>query len=537
MRAVRDDESGQALVIAAVAAFVLAGALAFTIDWGYALFQRQIAQNKADKIALGVGRLIATSVRSASTSGATFGVTKQDVCDEGLVVRDRDGITTSQAVERDSLVLTFEEPGTDETMDCVTRATTGGSSLDDDLTSVFVRVELRYRSLMASLLRQPAITVGASARAALQGAPYCGSTADTYECGDNSAALRCAISISSCADVTRSATAIVHTWPIVRFYRPNELTTACGPLCDPSTVTPLRFSTGTNLTSGVELLDLSRYSSREAPDPVPQLITNWDETGSAQAGTSPKADRTGACGRDWDTAGGEDPFTENGTCSLGNWFDHLVGAALGLNTEWRNDTLRAQLGTPNPGRPPALITSRQACSAAAATQWLPAPSCRDADVGDWIETVQRSMGSDLVSRMRAFIAREGAATRFSNDVVPNGPNAGNQYGKAAVVWIYMWDCGQEFDGDDDGQWNAVDDDCLRRASRRRPVDLRPPDEQADRVHLFSVIPVTFYEGLVTTDAIEGYVGGGFVDPGRCQTDRDCLLNPLANSAFLVADDP
>ena len=538
MRGFRREETGQALVIAAIAAFVLAGALAFTIDWGYALFQRQIAQNKADKIAVGVGRLIATSVRSATTSGAVFSVTKQDACDEALLIRDRDGVTTSQAVERDSLVLTFEEPGSDETMDCITRATTGGSSIDDDLDSIFVRIELRYKTLLASILRQPSVTVGASARAALEGAPYCGSTSSLYECGDNSSAQRCASTISACEDVARSATAIAETWPIVRFYRPGDLTSPCGPLCDPTTVTPLRFSTGTTLSSGVELLDLSRFSSREAPEPVPQLMTNWDETGSVQAGTSPKADRTGACGSgSWDTAGGEDPFTENGTCSLGNWFDYPVGAVLGLNTEWRNDALRAQLGTPNPEEPPALVTTRQACTAAAATPWLTAPSCRDQDVGDWIETVDRTMGSDLVSRMRAFIARDGTATRYSSDVVPSGPNAGHQYGKAAVVWIYMWDCGQEFNGDDDRLWNSVDSDCLRRASRRHPVDLRPPDEPADRVHLFTVIPVTFYEGLVTTSAIEGYVGGGFVDPGRCRTDRDCFLNPLANSAFLIADDP
>jgi hypothetical protein len=101
----------------------------------------------------------------------------------------------------------------------------------------------------------------------------------------------------------------------------------------------------------------------------------------------------------------------------------------------------------------------------------------------------------------------------------SSPNAGQTLGRAVVVWIYLWDCAQQFDG---GKWQSVGN-CAT--------------DRPDRVHLFSVVPVTFYAGLVSTDAIEGYWGGSFVDPDRCQTvPTSCPpLTPVANSAFLVAE--
>jgi hypothetical protein len=529
------SESGQALVVAAMAAFVLAAAFALTIDWGYALLQRRIAQNEADTIGLGVGRLLATSVESATSSRTTFGITKGDACAEARAIRDRAENPTPKAVERAVLSLTFEGPGADDMVDCMTPGSAAGQDIDDDTNALFVRVELKYHALVASILRQPAVTVAASARVALEGAPY---AVDPSR--------RCDGPRSACVDLAQSATAIVRTWPLARFYRPTELAGApCGPLCDPTTATPLRFSTGDAAYSGVELLDLSRYSSREYPELVGQLITGWDATGSVLAGTAPKADRSGACGRDWDTAGGEAPTAHNARCSLPNWFDYPVGATLSLNTDWDDNDLRAEL-SPEPEDPPMLNSGRAACRAATATPWLSTPSCSngnfgavgDGSVGDWVETSQRGLGSDIVNRMRAFIAREGTVGRFSNEIVPSGPNSGNPYGKAIVMWIYLWDCGQEFDGDEDRKWSSLDEDdeCRRRATKRRPVNLRPPDEAADRVHLFSAVPFTFYEGLVTNSAIEAFWGGGFIDPGRCQPDRNCPLNPLGNSAFLVADD-
>jgi hypothetical protein len=53
------------------------------------------------------------------------------------------------------------------------------------------------------------------------------------------------------------------------------------------------------------------------------------------------------------------------------------------------------------------------------------------------------------------------------------------------------------------------------------------------VHLFTAAPFTFYEGLVTSQAIQGYWGGAFGDARVCP---GCPLNPLANTAYLVADD-
>jgi hypothetical protein len=149
----------------------------------------------------------------------------------------------------------------------------------------------------------------------------------------------------------------------------------------------------------------------------------------------------------------------------------------------------------------------------------------------------------MIGRMREFITREGQQMPFSASTVASGPNAGNTYGRAVVVPIFLWDCAERYDAaaPADSQWSLVikrgddeDVDCSRvvRGSSRRAVD---------RLHLLTVIPFTFYEGLVTSGAVEGYWGGAFGAPGRCVADPSPAstvcppLNPLVNTAFLVAD--
>jgi hypothetical protein len=129
--------------------------------------------------------------------------------------------------------------------------------------------------------------------------------------------------------------------------------------------------------------------------------------------------------------------------------------------------------------------------------------------------------SAVVADMQALIQTRGTTTAYSSKAIPTSQGGGT-YGRALVVWIYLWDCGQRFEGQ---QWIGYTGSNECRT-------------ETDRVHLFSVIPVTFYEGLIRPNSIRGYWGGNFVEAGRCQAaPGSCpALTPLANSAFLVADD-
>lgn len=494
------DESGQALVIAAMGAFVLAAALVLTIDWGYALLQRRIAQNDADKVALAVGRLLATSVapyqgdslRFAKTGSSAFRVenlTHRELCTVALDAQQRDPKRTTLALVSSSLWLDFERWDPDSPSPNTVRANCASAqsrSVDWRTTTVRVRIERRYKALYAGLLRQSDVFVGATARAALTGAPF---TADSAE-----AALPANPTQADYADLARSAVAVRRTWPIVRRYSELELAgrRPCGPTCDPRTAaTPFRFARDGLLESNVQFIDLSRDSSRT---PREQLITE----------------------------------PEAATASLADGFDQPFGGVLGLDTDW--DKL-APIGwdeviPPSPSRNACNDLPRWLLGVDSGGDEVPPPSCQVNTRGDWVETYQSDLvGSDLVNRMRTLIQTAGVTTQYSGMQIPTAVSSrnggsGTQFGKAVVVWVYFWDCGQDFD-EGAQRWTGS---CST--------------SQDDRVHLFTVVPITFYEGLVTTRAIEGYWGGGFVDPGRCQTaPGSCpTITALANSAFLVADD-
>jgi hypothetical protein len=281
----------------------------------------------------------------------------------------------------------------------------------------------------------------------------------------------------------------------------------------------LRFADGTGpatngaLFNDALLLDLSKESSYRPTGRsgvVGQLITHWDERVEARRVT--RAARLAT----W--------FNEPFENKVPYQTDPMRGV-LGLDTQWVSD-MADSVNQDAPARLPANST-RDWCSTS--STWLTMPSCGSSSNrrrGDWVETaVDRPAWSDLVGAMGTFIAREGTATPFSSRTAPQ---TGLPYGKAVVVWIYLWDCGQKFEG---GSWPRDDrrgsNPCLTSAS------------DANRVHMLSVIPVTFYEGLVTASSgIWGYWGGGFVDPGRCETAANSCraLNPLANTAFFVRDD-
>jgi hypothetical protein len=493
-----DDEGGQALAIAAAGAFVLAVALALTIDWGYALVQRRIAQNDADKVAMEVGRLLTTSVGLQNTAVSfrvagknTTSVTKQkplthvEACAAAVSAyqRDRSTPATNPAIwldfERWSAGSSSLEPTSYVRANCAKPKTV---SVGAETTTVRVRVEFRYKPIFASLLRQPAVVVGATSRVALAGAPY------TIDLVDRAALGPGPISQEDYALLEQSASAVVRTWPLVRRYNVSDLSTKrpCGPPCDPTTATPLEFVSSS--TGKVTVLDLSRQSSHGAVD---QLITQ------PQAGTS-----------------------------LADWFADGFGGVLGLETKW------GPLRTPTQNAAPPLEVDRNNNMCRNVPAWLaPPPSCQpdlaggdESTRGDWIETIPANSisMSSVVGDMHALMQTSGTTTAYSSKAIPSA--GGRTYGRALVVWIYLWDCAQEFQsGQQSGQWDDIS--CSSTAD-------------TNRVHLFSVIPVTFYEGLVTNTSIKGYWGGNFVDAGRCRAaPGSCpALTPLANSAFLVADD-
>jgi hypothetical protein len=483
------EEGGQALAIAAAGAFVLAMALALTIDWGYALVQRRIAQNDADKIALEVGRLLTTSVALKNNepyfavAGKDASIKKQkplthvEACAAAVNAyqRDRSTPVTNPAIwldfEKWSSDSSSAEPTSYVRANCAPKKPRT-RSVDLGTTTVRVRVEFRYRPIFALLLGKPEVIVGATSRVALAGAPY---TVDPVD--RDTLAAQASLSQDDYADLAQSASAIARTWPFVRLYNVNDLSKKrpCGPQCDPTTATPLDFVTDGRLGSGVEILDLSSKSGR-IPD-ADQLITK----------------------------------PEPGT-SLADWFAEGFGGLLGLDTDWT-----PPVGPAGQNKAPSLA-NRGYCGSV--PRWLtPPPSCNVGTRGDWIETITAPSIRDVVNGMHELMrSPKGTTTAYSNKQIPNA--GGRTYGRALVVWIYLWDCGQRFRNN---QWD--DYSCASTAD-------------ADRLHLFSVIPVTFYEGLVTESSIKGYWGGNFVDPGRCQSaPGSCQpLTPVANSAFLVADD-
>jgi hypothetical protein len=491
----RDDEGGQALAIAAAGAFVLALALALTIDWGYALVQRRIAQNDADKIALEVGRLLTTSV-GLSGNTPIFAVAGRDTtvrrqkalthveaCAAAVSAYQRDRSTPAASP---AIWLDFEQwSGTSSSSEAPTsfvRANCAPGkaktvSVDRRTTTVRVRVEFRYKPIFASLLRQPQVVLGATSRVALAGAPF------TVDPLDSSALdAQASVSQNDYADLAQTASAIGRTWPLVRHFSPSDLSgkRPCGPPCDPTTATPLEF-----VGSGeIAVLDLSGQSSHGAG--VDQIITQ------AQPGTS-----------------------------IADWFADGFGGVLGLDTKWGPLRTAAQNAAP-----PLDVDRNSLCRNIPG--WLaPPPSCQpdspsgdESTRGDWVETIPSTSISisTVVSDMHTLMQASGTTTAYSSKAIPGA--GGRTFGRALVVWIYLWDCAQEFQG---GQW--------ANASCSSTADT-------DRVHLFSVMPVTFYEGLVTNTSIKGYWGGNFVDAGRChEAPGSCpALTPLANSAFLVADD-
>jgi hypothetical protein len=166
-------------------------------------------------------------------------------------------------------------------------------------------------------------------------------------------------------------------------------------------------------------------------------------------------------------------------------------------------------------------------------QGLPAPSCpntpSNAENGDWIETASSGdLGSNAASAMKAFIDAHPLYDDFQH--VKSGPgNGAPEHGSHQVINVFPWDCAESFSpsASAGAQWSlglpTSGSDCSK-------IHQGNDTLATDRVHVLTVVPFTFYRGLVSSSKITGFWGGEVVsDPGVCRTNPGapgCVINPI-----------
>ncbi|MBU6422542.1 MAG: hypothetical protein KGJ98_11370 [Chloroflexota bacterium] len=488
---------GQSLVVVALAMILLIGGLAFAIDWGYGLTQRRAMSNSAEAGALGAGALLARSVL-LTVDGYVYSQTQEETYCEAVRFASQDRAFPPSGAAYGVTVAGYSDGATDPDWTVNDQACPPATStaVPGGTTTLRVAAQVRYRSLIAAVIGWPSMLASASVRAKVVGVP---------------------------------STPGPHVWPMVRHYDPADLVgMPCTPPCDPTSVPPFTFWS----THGVEpnmvygnfkgQIDLSKMSAR-APS-VDALITQWDTTGSPEASpaTDRKPDQSGKCGGPWDTIGGEDPVNENKQCSIPNWFAYFFGGSLSLDADHSSPPAGVE--------PPSALPPRPAVCPA--PEWIAAPSCDEPAKGDWVETASGNLGSNNSILIRAVIAASGNYTAFSDEPVPGGPH-GAVFGKALTVPIYMWDCGETYKENlpAGSQWTLIPGtggDCSQ-------IPQTGSTPSPDRVHLFTIVPFTFYEGLVETSSIRGYWGGALGSPDLCPSG-DCPRDPLTNTVILGPDE-
>lgn len=518
MRARWRDDRGQAMVLVALGVIVLLGALALAVEFGYGLTQRRVMQNASDSAALGVGRYLATNVIQ-DRGEIAFTVTEKGACEVARSYVEANRSFAPQANDRTfTMRFASEDPATHQPVgwtivpvehDCAGAATT---LVSPDVRYVRVLSTITYHSLVSTVLGFPNTSASASARAKVFGTP-----------------------VAMGAPV----------WPMVRHYDADDFDAQIQcpqPPCGLEDIVPTTFWSQNEddvvYANGFKgMVDLSRDSPRytKAGTPgVPQLITESDTSGTPPADL--KDDESGNCPSGWDTAGGEDPQNQDKQCSIPNWFYYGFAGTLSLTSTYQDESV---LGG---NEPPTNLPGRSVCSDGERPD--PAPSCDDTNeetglpgsqLGDWVEVAGGNVGSNESQRMIDRIREEGFETALSDlPIDPHKPNA-PKYGKALIVLIYLWDCAESYspNAEPGHQWDLIDGpgmDCSKVSKNDKP----------DRVHLFTAAPFTFYEGLVDTSEIRGFWGGLFgnvIDCSEWEGDIPlCELNPLSNSAALVADD-
>lgn len=551
----RTDE-GQALVVVAVAMVVLMGALVLTVDWGYGFASRRAVQNGADAATLAAGRLLGSSYQLGTPR---FAASKESVwCAANAAVLANAAGRPMEST--DFLEVSFSSDGSDFTTDAPIQNVTDCSAsrdTDDDTfvldSTLYVRAHsmLTYQSLFGMVSRQQ-VDVNAWARARLIGA---GSSS-----GPVVVPLRAAPDASSGTPgvgLSGSWTAPnVAIWPLVRHFGACDPTKCQSDFTRNPATTPITLwpnpSSGIDAREFTSVATFAHYSPHEMTvDPSGtfrhQLLTESDNTGSTNAhhGYSPTPrlapQAKGQCLSEfsdglWDTNGSRSA-SDPARCDPTNWFYYGYRGSVGLGTDWNDASWRSFLGLtgPNPRTelPTPLPPTRTSC-------WTPIliarPSCTsdpNARIGDWAEIANTPLTKPMAAQMVLFIQRYGREGPLSATL-----------GKAVVVNIFLWDCAEQFD-DEGGvgdRWSLVTPnggdptaDCSTL-----PVDV---SGQVYRVHLFSVVPFTFYERLIDTTGqltVKAYWGDAFGNAGSCGDPANwaaagCRLNPFMNSAFLVPD--
>lgn len=504
------DEGGQSLIVVAGAFALLLGAVAFSVDQGYALAQRRFMSNASQAGALAAGKMLAKSV-VATDQGTIFGATEEDLygraCDYvqdnlGSPVARSTYSATMQFITLDGTVTgTISRSFTSSFCNTPTTATT----VDPDVRDVRVTITVSYPTLFASIIGSPDLDVSGIARVRVAGVPFSGGTGAT--------------------------------WPIVRHYNPTDFESDCDPPCNPSNADPFTFWGNESWGEFKSVIAMTRESGRSSG--VMQMLEAWDQTGSPEA-DPPTSKKTAVgsfqqcTGSLFDTRGysrAESGGSENTwkdaqhKCDTYEWLYYGFGGSVSLSRDWSTPPAGGEAPAPT-----GLGSRAFACTDV--PTYMNTPSCDDDGIGDWVETVFGNWGSNVQDQLKAAIQDFGATNEWSELETKNG----TPYGKALTVNVFLWDCAEEFDsGQPAGsQWtlvqNTINPDCSDPAQIPQSADV-------SRVHVFTVVPFTFYEGLVSASKIEGYWGGAFgdSDAGFTSCQSGCDLNPFSNTAFLVAD--
>lgn len=519
-----DREDGQALAIIALAIAVLLGAAALAVDWGFGYTSRRELQNDADMAALTAGRRLASTFQlvASSPSGLapSFGANTDDVCEEIATA-----LAAAARSPRATIEISFfgdanaDKPATwtvVSTADC--RANAGSVPQDPPTVFVRARASATYASLLNVFNRGP-ITVAASARVRLTA----GAAARPLQ--PDVAARVPGPGLSG--STTRPNATI---WPFMIHFNANSFASdkVCGRFCDEPDRLISLWDKGTAADNGTVLVTFAHESVKQ---PVHQLVSESDYTGAVLnegrqlTGLLDNYSSTSSCSivsGKWDTMGVADPRT----CDVPNWFHYGYRGSVSLGTDWASESWKSFAGGQTAAGLPA---GRESCAIARARTYFPTFSCAGptSTRGDWVETVAGAPDQNMAQRMQEFIRLYGRDTVAS---------LSRGWGKALVVNVFLWDCAEHFSG---GAWTLQDEsaDCSQ-------FDVDPKVASDYRVHVFSVVPLTFYEGLIRTQGrvtIDAFWGNAFGDAGVCQsipppTTPQCQLNPLMNSAFLVPDE-
>ena len=162
------------------------------------------------------------------------------------------------------------------------------------------------------------------------------------------------------------------------------------------------------------------------------------------------------------------------------------------------------------------------------------------NVGDWVEIAHSgNLGNGIADPLRRYIHEKQQQDEWFSRPTPTGNGT---YGYYAIITIYLWDCAETYDGSQPAgqQWSLT----LPKLPKTDCSDIHDNNDlrighSPDRVHLFTAVPFTFYEGLVDGSQISGFWGGKIGDSTSCQAvpaPASCALNAVSNGVYLVAPD-